>query len=364
MKLLICSNHSYKHVGGSERVIQQISETLVDRYKVDCTVMAKTVKSPFIHKKVKYIPCLSNEDWFCQQVKEINPDYTFVYSDCFEHWPTLLSECENLPGKKSIALVGMNTMLKKVGMQKLFQNKLNQIQVVTHSNDYQDYKQCCQLGLEPTVIHNGIDLNEMSCEKGLFREKYGLGDSKILLCVSTFFPGKGQEHLIKICEKIEEEFTLVLVSNDVNFGFSRVLEKHMSDGLIHATFSWKWLRNLPRKEVVSAFVDSDIFVFPSQKEVAPLVILEAMASFTPWVALGVGNIPTLSGGFVVSPLLMDHNGYAGYGKETYQAFADHITNLLKDDNLRQKMAKDGNVLIKSEYNWDKIAEQYYSLFKA
>lgn len=369
MRLVVCVNHSYPHIGGSEKVVQQISESMHRRGE-DVAVVSRSLRDNFEHNGVKYKKCASDPKQFVAQLKKLRPDHTHVYSDCFSLWPTLLKESEQVPGTKSIALVGMNHMSGARGDFKRFVQKKEQFSVITHSDNYQDYTICDAEGICPTVIPNGVDLEEFDNSLiGKFRNSpRGLGGDKrkLILCVSNFFPGKGQEHLNPILSRLAErrqDWIFSLLSCKANFALAGMMAKKVKGSLMACRkYDAKFIEDLPREMTVSAFMDANVFLFTSQKEVAPLVVLEAQAARVPWVSLPVGNTTQLKGGFMVPPSGKNGLGFMTYNNATYDMFADRLDSLLGDEALWSEMSSKGRQEVEEIYNWDKIADRYHEVF--
>jgi glycosyltransferase involved in cell wall biosynthesis len=360
MKVVICCNHSYPHCGGSETVIKNMAEYGV-YYGHKVIVLSRTVKDPFKHNGVKYQPCPANADQFLNHLKKIDPDHVHVYSDCFTYWPDILKNAENIKATKSIALVGMNYMLQSQGRLKQFVKKHHQFTVITHSDKYVDYKKCQVKNIPVTVIPNGVDVREFDNNQETFLKK----DKYNILCVSNFFPGKGQEHLIHILKLLankRDDFRAIFMSSTVNFPYSCILSRAAKRALESSSFDYKFYVDKDREKVVAAFNEADVFAFPTQKEVAPLVALEAQASRTPWVSLPVGNMRELRGGIIIPYHSIDQHGYARYSHDTYEKFVEEIDNLLNNDFSRQILGDEGRQQVLDNYDWSIIGQKYNEVF--
>lgn len=361
--LLVCVNHAAPfHVGGSEKVVQQIVRSMKWKHNIDCHILTKfTYQQKTIHDGVVIERCAQTSEDFLEQVRSIDADYLLTYSDCFSHWSTLLREAEKIRCKQSIALVGMNDMIHDQNMKSMFFNKNHLFRVITHSDNYQDYRYCSEKKIPVHVIPNGIDLDEFKDQNFSFREKYEITTPKMTLCVSNFFPGKGQDHLLHVLNKVAEknkDFTAVFISSKVSFFVANNLMQRFEIMLKRfAKFKYVFLRDIPRRDTIQAFREADVFTFPSQQEVAPLVVLEAMATRTPWVSLSVGNVPTLHGGIVIPAVKKIRDQYQ-YDEEMYQQFANGVQQILSNSNLAKTLADEGYKQIESELNWDLIQEQY------
>jgi len=368
MKLVVCVNHAFPfHVGGSEKVVQQITESMANDFGMDCTVLAKWADRQTTINGVKVVQCKQSERHFLEQIKSLQPDHTLVYSDSFSMWPSIVRNHKLIPGKKSIALVGMNHMRNNGDTLANFQKNNNSFKVITHSDDYIDYKTCRKMNIPVNVIPNAIDLNEFKDQGFNFRQKFNIPkDKKIILCVSNFFPGKGQEHLHHILNKLHgkrSDFFALFISSKSNYAPAESMKRRHSMMLKKAKYPSLSLTNISRKDTIQAFFESAVFAFPSQTEVAPLVALESMAAGLPYVALNVGNVPSLAGN-IVCPSLTSRLGLLQYSANVYGKFTDSLDALLSDEKLHQKLSSEGKNMILSDYNWEKVREQYKNVFES
>lgn len=364
MRIALCSNYSHPNVGGSEKVILQISESMVLKYGHTVRVFSLNVKNSIEYNGVSYCSCNSFPNLLHSLIK-FQPDHTLVYSDCFVYWDEFVKHSHEVPGRKSIALVGMNHMRSKLGSLIRFREKLNQFTVITHSNIYDDYITCSCNNIPVTVIPNGIGLREFDNNTSDFRKKYSVSDKHIILCVSNYFPGKGQEYLTPIYLKLKEkrsDWVAVMISSTVNFGFAGILEKNVKNSMSIAKIPVKFFKDLPREDVVGAFKQASVFAFPSQKEVAPIVVIEAQACCLPWVSMPVGNVRDLRGGVVAPYSVRNHLGFIKCTGETQQFFVNKIDELISNEEKRVLLGGAGRKQIVEDYNWDKIADKYNEVF--
>jgi len=364
--IVIACNHSYPLTGGCEKVVQQVAESMVEKsHKV--SILSKSyTRIPFDYNGVRYQNCGINFFSFMKNIDAINPDYLMIYSDFFIFWPEILAKTKNINCKKIIFPVGLNATYKEKNsyLFDLFKNRSNDFIVVTHSSDYRDYNICKGNGIPVRIIPNGINFEEISKKDFSFREKYSINTKYILLCISNFFPGKAQEKLIPILNEVYKEikdFTVVFICSTTSSSiinrtksiFSSILEKY--------DFQSRVLCDIPREEVIESLFESDIFLFPSQKEVAPLVLLESMAAKLPWISLNVGNASALDGGVIVNSQ-KDKDGNCVYDNNVNTIFAKNILKLLLNSKLRKRLGKNGFNKVFSDFNWKDISESYNELF--
>jgi len=122
------------------------------------------------------------------------------------------------------------------------------------------------------------------------------------------------------------------------------------------------VKSLPRAEAVSALQEADLFLFPSNIECSPIVLFEAMAAHTAFLATDVGNskeIVAWSGGGEILPTTIDKNGFS-YAKIKEGA---ELLKILFDNRQRlNKLADNGYQAWKDRFTWEKIAKNYEGLY--
>jgi len=169
-------------------------------------------------------------------------------------------------------------------------------------------------GIEPIVIYNGVDTDEF-CPIEHHNERL-----KIMFCGR---PIKGLSIVLKLA-KLHPECDFELYGA----GVSEYCSNHgisCSNCNIHKFVS--------RNELVRAYQNSDIFLFPSINEPFGLVVLEAMASGLPVVCYRSGGIPEF----------VEHQKH-GLLATNFADMADHLDYLIEDENVIQKM------LVKERFN--------------
>jgi glycosyltransferase involved in cell wall biosynthesis len=365
-KIFFAVNNSYPNVGGSEKVVQQVSEGLHNQYGHECVVLSKSVKKKeLIHNGVKIIPLSPSGRGFINQVQTQSPDHLFVYGDLFSYWKEVVKFSNSLDCGKSIALVGMNNMIRNRSLFNSFLSKTESFNVITHSEKYQDSLMCKRYKIPFTVIPNSVDDSEFENCKFDFRKFYNIETSKILLCVSNFFPGKGQDNIIPILNNIYSEFkdfTAIFISSLKGFAFSQVIKNQFVMKLKNVPFKYKVLCDIPREHTVGAFLDSDVFVFPSKKEVAPLVVLESMNAGLPWVSLNVGNTPDLEGGICIKAENKDADDNIVYTKKVENDFSNSIKKIIFDEELKKELGIKGRKMIQESFCFDSVLNKYNRIF--
>jgi glycosyltransferase involved in cell wall biosynthesis len=378
-KLGICCNFSHKHVGGSETVIKHISERLVKNYNYEVNVYSFSCNVSFRDGGVNYYPCLKGGR-FISQIG--HNDHLMVYSDSFWEYDTLVRNIDNIDCTVSVCLVGGYHMQSHPEIFDLLKNNIDKFNLITHSKTTPDYKWCIDNYLPVKVVPNGVDLEEFRNNSINFREKYNIKEKYIILNVSSFFYGKGQEILPKIAKRLShvvpesrkkllsrkfrdidsgyKDFVILSISNTVKYPYDKVFldrTRKQSNGL-----NIRFLRDLPREDVVAAFNASDLFAFTSRKEVSPLVILESKASKTPWVSFDVGDVKDRWGGVVVRNMInKDSRGYNIIDDNVVDRFSIHIAEMLDNKYRYNRKIEEGQQDIE-KIDWDNIVPLYNEVF--
>ena len=196
------------------------------------------------------------------------------------------------------------------------------------------------------VIPNGINLEEFDIpySKEECRDLLKLDKEKnIILFVGSLHPLKGPHILLKAIPKVirKNRDTLFVFVGGGDIDRYKKLSEELGVRE-YVKFTGYVDKNKP-----FYYKASDIFVLPSFLECLPLVILEAMACGVPIVASKVGGIPDVVkdgwNGLLVPP-------------GDSEALANAIIYLLENEDIRERMGKNGRERVKN-YSWDKIAEE-------
>lgn len=130
-----------------------------------------------------------------------------------------------------------------------------------------------------SIIPNGVDLAEISHLRKTCRKE------KLVLSVCRLVKYKGLEVLLDAFSKLSGDFRLEIVGEGP---FLKQLMKKVNT--LRLNDKVFFYQRLPRTVLLQKFVDSDLFVLPSESEALPISLLEALASKTPCI---VSNIPPL-----------------------------------------------------------------------
>lgn len=209
-----------------------------------------------------------------------------------------------------------------------------------------------KMHIDPT----GIELDEYKDHtKGFIREKIGVGkNKKIVLHVGRLGQEKAIDFLISAFWQLQKrtpQAVLVLVGSGAQ---EQTLRNQVEAlGLSDSVF---FLGAFPPETLPQIYADADIFVFASQTETQGLVILEALASSLPIVAVKDA----------VFHEILDHGKNSYMVKKDAKLFAESVFTLLNDKKLHAMFAKNSLETAKKfsiQQTADNLEKVYEELIK-
>ncbi|MDO9098878.1 MAG: glycosyltransferase, partial [Candidatus Methanoperedens sp.] len=120
--------------------------------------------------------------------------------------------------------------------------------------------------------------------------------------------------------------------------------------------------DLPRSQLIQAYLNADLFVFASNVEYSPLVLFEACAAGLPFLSVPVGNsveIAAWTGGGEICPAETDSRGYT---RVSPSELARRMEGLIADRDGLSEMGRCGRLSIQERFNWNTLAQGYEALF--
>lgn len=116
--------------------------------------------------------------------------------------------------------------------------------------------------------------------------------------------------------------------------------------------------DLPRTELVQAYLNSDLFAFASWIEYSPLVLYEAAAAGLPFLSVPVGNaeeIARLTGAGEICPAPRDVHGYT---RVEPRVLAEGLSRMAADRSALRAYSEAGRRNWLERYTWERITERY------
>jgi len=202
------------------------------------------------------------------------------------------------------------------------------------------------------TVHNAININEIKVTQSKQNVKGGLNieqDRLVIGCAGRMVPIKGYEILLSASSNI------IRGDNSVCFVFTgdgplKYQLENMANELqvsSHVRFTGF------RSDIINILNCMDIFVIPSYYEGIPMVLLETMALGKAIVASEVGGIKEViehgSSGLLIEP-------------GDPQALSKACNTLLKDSNLRKKLAEGAIKRVNNLFSTDTLEEKMRELY--
>jgi glycosyltransferase involved in cell wall biosynthesis len=367
MKILHTVEFYHPRIGGAETVVRRISEPLAQRgHEVTVATSFDATRSDarINGVRVEQFHVTGNAargmrgeiERYIQFVRDYRAEVMMNYAA--QSWTTdaLLPHLRALPSAKILAPCGYSGLHRpefRAYFDALPSHLRNYDALVYHSAHYQDKKFGDDHGLAhlARIIPNGADEMEFLREPMGFRQRYGVTTRFLLLCVANHYNAKGHDLVVAAFRELRrDDCTLVIIGQPAVSGLGKwrhgCYRRCVGAALFHPRI--KVLENVPREWVVSAFLEADLFLFGSQIECFPLVILEAMASATPFISTPVGNVPD----------------FAEFGVIAQNAaqMTDAAEALLNDDAAREKRGDAARAEWQRRYTWKTVIDHYESLY--
>ena len=239
------------------------------------------------------------------------------------------------------------------------------------SNDYRDIDFARKNGVKKRVlIPNGASEEEfLSTAYVDIRKNLGIPASHFLfLLVGAHTGAKGHREAMEIFRKANiTDATLLIVSHPSWTRCARrcFLTKHIFNASPKRLEDKKQLViiSLSRQEIINAYRQADLFLFPSNIECSPIVLFECMAAKLPFVTTDVGNAKEIikwSGSGMLLPTTKDKNGRSMALRDKSTVLLETIYN---NPKKRKTMAENGYNAWKKRFTWDKIAKQYEQVYQ-
>ncbi|WP_405947406.1 glycosyltransferase family 4 protein [Streptomyces prunicolor] len=205
-------------------------------------------------------------------------------------------------------------------------------------------------GVDEKVFHPGSGGAEV-------RERLGLTDRPVVVCVSRLVPRKGQDTLILAMPRIlarQPDAVLLIVGGGPYEKELRRLARETG-----VTDSVRFTGAVPWAELPAHYGAGDVFAMPCRTrrggldvEGLGIVYLEASATGLPVVAGDSGGAP--------DAVLDGETGWVVRGGSPEEV-ADRIVALLADPELRQNMGERGRRWVEERWRWDLLAEKLRGL---
>jgi phosphatidylinositol alpha-1,6-mannosyltransferase len=214
-----------------------------------------------------------------------------------------------------------------------------------------------------TQLHPGVDpaaFRPDPVARAAIRQRYGLGDRPVVICVSRLVPRKGQDTLLRAWPAVLGQVpgaALLIVSGGP---YAKTLHRlaEQTGVMSSVTFTGP----VPQTELPAHYAAGDVFSMPCRTrrggldvEGLGIVYLEASAAGLPVVGGDSGGAP--------DAILEGETGYVVGGRDV-AALSGHLIALLSDPAGAKAMGEKGRAWVERDWNWDLTASRLRALIDA
>jgi phosphatidyl-myo-inositol dimannoside synthase len=212
-------------------------------------------------------------------------------------------------------------------------------------------------------LHPGVDPGTFHPDRAarrVIRDRHGLGDRPVVVCVSRLVARKGQDTLLRawpaVIEKIPDAVLLIVGRGPYAKALRQQAEQAGVAGSVVFTGP------VPQDELPAHYAAGDVFSMPCRTrrggldvEGLGIVYLEASATGLPVVGGDSGGAP--------DAILEGETGYVVGGRDV-TALSDRLIALLQDPAGAKAMGEKGRAWVERDWNWDVVASRLRTLIDA
>lgn len=160
-----------------------------------------------------------------------------------------------------------------------------------------------------------------------FRQRYGIGNRSLVLCVANYCERKNQKLALKVFRQAAVDGSvLVFIGSELGEYGKALIELNATLKTKSSECDVIFLENLSRSDTCDAFAACDLFLLTAKSETQPIVLIEAMAAGKPWLSTATGCVREMPGGLV---------------RSRSRGLTSALRQLLEDKNLRNQLGAQG-----------------------
>ncbi|MCE5213548.1 MAG: glycosyltransferase family 4 protein [Methanobacterium sp.] len=178
-----------------------------------------------------------------------------------------------------------------------------------------------------------------------------------ILSVGYLIERKGHEYLIRAMKEVLKKQDNVRLKIVGSGPFKTKLKNLIKE--LDLEEAVEIIENVSDEELLNLYTSSDLFVLPSiidsqgNTEGLGLVLLEAMACGLPVIGSNVGGITDI--------IVDGETGLLVQEKNVLEIYSS-INKMIEDDDQRQQIRKNGQLRVKEQFSWEKIARNYQNIY--
>lgn len=374
MKILLTVEFYEPRKGGAEEVVRQIAERLAAKgHAVTVATTAVSARTERIMNgvEIEEFAISGNSGWGIGGLKEeiarfeklLLGNFDIVANYASQVWPTdlALPLLDRISAKKVFIPCGFQPDVPRYrAYYKEMAEYLRKYDAVSFASPTNPDKRWAAeqgIGEKAVIIPNGAAEEEFDVPaKYDIRSELGIRTPYLLIDVSNHYAAKGHGFVRAAFRAMKrKDATLLIIGEPFVSHGMRTAYHFLKDyarcwlaSLLNSRV--RLMRGTDREKVVSAYKSSDLFLFGSEVECAPLVMYESFAAKTPFITTLVGNTS-------------DHSEYLKLVR-TPREMAEAANKLLDHPEDRTLMAERAYVFWQEYHTWAKIADRYETLFSS
>jgi glycosyltransferase involved in cell wall biosynthesis len=345
-RVLIAVSHFYPHVGGAERLVEDLGVALQERgWTVEIATEAWRERRDLVHRGLRIHEIGTSPAAALEHLATTGGYDAVLGFSAPQGWP--VASLLELPHPRPRVVVvpcvnqdGYDESQREAGYLAGYARGLREVDAVGYSaRGGWDARLLAELGHPGVYLPNAV---VRSLPEGDFRAELGIDrDVPLLLAVGNLYPEKNHAALCNALAPRSEDFRLVVIGRRPPYSWldqsANLLRRIESDPRVI------WVDGASREGVAAAMTTADLLVLPSLADATPLVLLEAMSHGLPWLATPTcGSASELTGG-VIAPL---------------EQFPDVAFDLIGRPAERAALAEAGREHWEACYSWDVIVRRY------
>lgn len=207
-----------------------------------------------------------------------------------------------------------------------------------------------------TVIGVGVDAEQFARADGsVVRTRYGWGNEPVVAFIGQQSRDKGVDTLVQAMPRVWDEFpTARLLIAGGRTEFSPQLRRMVTSLPPEQRARVTIVDDFSEDEKPELFAACDVFASPSRYESFGIVYLEAWAAGKPVIGCRTG---------AVSTVIADGRDGLLVPCGDSSALASALLTLLRDPTLRREMGERGRAKVQTNYTWEKVTRKFRTVYE-
>ena len=211
-----------------------------------------------------------------------------------------------------------------------------------------------------TQLHPGVDAAAFRPDpaaRATIRDRHGLGDRPVVVCVSRLVRRKGQDTLLRawpaVIDQVPDAALLIVGAGPYGADLRQLAQRSGLTDAVHFTGP------VPQAELPAHYAAGDVFAMPCRTrrggldvEGLGIVYLEASAAGLPVVGGDSGGAP--------DAILDGETGYVVGGRDV-TALSGRLVALLANPEAAKAMGEKGRAWVERDWSWDQTATRLRTL---